>query len=218
MFQVPRSWVRRSWVNWCEKRAGLGERDAPPPFPDHARLTILDSGTGHSVEFPLVFQTASCSQIIQDTSSSVYSPSSAAVFVSSRNAVGEERCVTRHNCCCENPPYKHLKLGYTLSECTLVLRVAHVETFIQTINQESLASQSFMFLIEVIASLTVLFHTLSPLRWSHDQVLLMMVKELKCKLLALAHCDWVIYLRLVTTVMAAAWRIGSEHESELKLS
>ena len=169
MFQVPRWWVRRSWVNWCEKRAGLGERDAPPPFPDHARLTILDSRTGHSVEFPLVFQTASCSQIIQDTSSSVYSPSPAAVFVSSRNAVGEERCVTRHNCCCENPPYKHLKLGYTLSECTLVLRVAHVETFIQTINQESLASQSFMFLIEIIASLTVLFHTLSPLRWSHDQ-------------------------------------------------
>lgn len=34
MFQVPRSWVRRSWVNWCEKRTGLGERDAPPPFPD----------------------------------------------------------------------------------------------------------------------------------------------------------------------------------------
>ena len=41
MFQVPRSWVRRSWVNWCEKRAGLGERDSPPPFPDHARLTIV---------------------------------------------------------------------------------------------------------------------------------------------------------------------------------
>ena len=114
MFQVPRSWVRRSWVNWCEKRAGLGERDAPPPFPDHARLTILDSGTGHSVEFPLVFQTASCSQIIQDTSCSVYSPSPAAVFVSSRNAVGEKRCVMRHNCCCKNPPYKPLKLGYTV--------------------------------------------------------------------------------------------------------
>ena len=77
MFQVPRSWVRRSWVNWWEKRAGLGERDAPPPFPDHARLTIVESGTGYSVEFPLVFQTASGSQIVQDTSSSVYSPSPA---------------------------------------------------------------------------------------------------------------------------------------------
>ena len=55
------------------------------------------------------------------------------------------------------------------------------------------------------------------------KVLLMIVKELKCKLLAVAHCDWVTdnkkrYLLLVTTVMAAAWRIGSEHESELKLS
>ena len=68
--------------------------------------------------FPSCIPTASCSQIMQDTSSSVYSPSPAAVFVSSRNAVGEERCVTRHNRCCENPPYKHLKLGYTLSECT----------------------------------------------------------------------------------------------------
>ena len=102
--------MRKTRRAWRERR--------PTAIPNHARLTIVESGTGYSVDFPLVFQTASCSQIMQDTSSSVYSPSPAAVFVSSRNAVGEERCVTRHNRCCENPPYKHLKLGYTLSECT----------------------------------------------------------------------------------------------------
>ena len=51
----------------------------------------------------------------------------------------------------------------------------------------------------------------------------MMVKLLKCKLLAFALFDCVtdnkkLYLRLVTTLMAAAWRIGGEHGSELKLS
>ena len=41
-------------------RGAWRERDAPPPFPDHARLTIAESVTGYSVEFPLVFQTACC--------------------------------------------------------------------------------------------------------------------------------------------------------------
>ena len=108
---------------WEERRSTAFPRSRPSNvrlacFPD-LLTTILEPGTGYSVEFPVVFQRTSCSQIIQDTSSFVYSSSPAVGFVCSRNAVGEERYVTRQNCCCENPPYKHLKLGYTLSECTL---------------------------------------------------------------------------------------------------
>ena len=221
MFQVPRSWVRRSWVNWCEKRAGLGERDAPLPFPDHARLTIVESGTGYSVEFSLVFQTASCSQIIQDTSSSVYSPSPAAVFVSSRNAAGEERL---------RDETQLLLWEATIQTSQTWIHFVGMHFGIESDTCRNIypnyklgiSGNSEFYVSDWSNSITHSFvsYIISA---AMIKVLLMMVKELKCKLLAFAHCDWVtdnkkLYVRLVTIVMAAAWRIGGEHESELKLS